>query len=170
MTPEKYSSAVRDELLAAAALGDDRTQAIAAALARTAETAVRLAVIDAVSQAATELSAELFGEQATLGPGAGGIRTLVDAAGVRFSVLAPAPDHDDAVQFDDGDTSARISLRLPESLKADIEHAAVEDNVSVNTWLVRVATAGVARSRQATPRWPTSAGRGTHRLSGWVTG
>ena len=59
---------------------------------------------------------------------------------------------------DDGDASARISLRLSEALKADIEAAAARDGVSVNTWLVRAAGAALAprptggfAGRSATP-------------------
>ena len=44
---------------------------------------------------------------------------------------------------DDGLT-ARITLRLPESLKATIEVAATREGVSVNTWLVRALARGVA--------------------------
>ena len=35
---------------------------------------------------------------------------------------------------------ARISLRLPEPLKAAVEAAAAREGVSVNTWLVRSIT------------------------------
>ena len=36
--------------------------------------------------------------------------------------------------------TARISLRLPEGLKASIDAAAAREGVSVNTWLVRALT------------------------------
>jgi predicted HicB family RNase H-like nuclease len=42
--------------------------------------------------------------------------------------------------------TARISLRLPESLKAAVEKAADREGVSTNTWLVR-AIARAAESR-----------------------
>jgi hypothetical protein len=44
------------------------------------------------------------------------------------------------------DLSARISLRLPESLKSTVEKAAEREGISVNTWLVR-AIARAAESR-----------------------
>ena len=44
---------------------------------------------------------------------------------------------------DDGLT-ARITLRLPEGLKASIELAANREGVSVNSWLVRALSRGVA--------------------------
>ena len=45
----------------------------------------------------------------------------------------------------DEDLTSRITLRLPESLKARIESAAASQGVSVNTWLVRAAGRGVDR-------------------------
>ena len=40
--------------------------------------------------------------------------------------------------------TARITLRVPESLKASIEVAANREGVSVNSWLVRALSRGVA--------------------------
>jgi predicted HicB family RNase H-like nuclease len=48
---------------------------------------------------------------------------------------------------DAGELSARISLRLPEGLKAAAEAAAAREGVSLNTWLVRaIARATEQRS------------------------
>ena len=75
---------------------------------------------------------------------------LLDLAGA----LRPAPvavhlDGDDlrievratveqtSAPADEGDASARISLRLSEALKTDIESAARREAISVNSWLVR---------------------------------
>ena len=43
--------------------------------------------------------------------------------------------------------SARITLRLPESLKAAVEKAADREGVSTNTWLVRA----IARATESRP-------------------
>jgi predicted HicB family RNase H-like nuclease len=55
--------------------------------------------------------------------------------------------------------SARITLRLPETLKASLEAAAAASGVSVNTWLVQTL------SRLLAPR--PAAGRTRHRLTGY---
>ena len=44
---------------------------------------------------------------------------------------------------DDGLTS-RITLRLPEGLKASIEAAAAREGISVNSWLVRALSRSTA--------------------------
>ena len=40
--------------------------------------------------------------------------------------------------------TARITLRLPESLKTTIEAAAAREGISVNSWLVRALSRGAA--------------------------
>jgi len=44
--------------------------------------------------------------------------------------------------------SARITLRLPEQLKATIELAATREGVSVNAWLVRALARSVSSPRR----------------------
>jgi predicted HicB family RNase H-like nuclease len=43
--------------------------------------------------------------------------------------------------------SARISLRLPESLKSAVEQAAAREGVSTNAWLIRA----IARATESRP-------------------
>ena len=45
--------------------------------------------------------------------------------------------------------SARISLRLPESLKAAIDAAAAAEGISVNTWLLRELKRALHRGHHA---------------------
>jgi predicted HicB family RNase H-like nuclease len=55
--------------------------------------------------------------------------------------------------------SARISLRLPESLKSAVEKAADREGVSTNAWLVRA----IARATESRPAQVTG-----KRLSGYA--
>ena len=57
------------------------------------------------------------------------------------------------------DLSARISLRLPESLKTAVEAAAAREGVSTNAWLVRA----IARATESRPVHHTG-----KRLSGYA--
>ena len=74
--------------------------------------------------------------------------TPTEAAGV--SSAGGEPVGDPAAE---GGT-ARITLRLPEHLKARAEEAAERDGLSVNSWLVRAVAAAV------TPRTGNAPGRG----------
>jgi hypothetical protein len=177
---DQYIAQVQEQLRAAAALGDDRAREIAAALATAAAPAVRLAVLNALTAATDEITGALldFPGSPTVTVRLDGDRLAVDV-----HVAQPAPDADDA-RRDDGDTSARISLRLSESLKSDIDAAAEEEGVSVNTWLVRAAAAALRPNPFAAfgPGFAAGFGPGgargrgrsrhgdQHHVSGWING
>ncbi|HEY3630289.1 MAG TPA: hypothetical protein VGL21_05290 [Jatrophihabitantaceae bacterium] len=192
-----YVEQVHDQMRAAAALGDERTQQIAGTLAATADASVRLALLAAVSTAAAEITAALY--ETNGGPA---VTVAVDGDELRVDIAqAPQPAATEPPPADDldrGDATARISLRLSERLKSDIEEAAGRDGISVNTWLVRAAGAAIARPGGpggsggpgwggpgwggpgwAGPNWGGGPGwggpggppgRGSHRVTGWVTG
>ncbi len=178
MQLDEYVRQVHDQLRASAALGDERTAQIAGALAGSADSAVRLAILAAVSDAAADITAALL--DAHGGPA---VTVVLDGDEIRVDVSSPAPSGASQPPPDDGDATARISLRLSEKLKADVEHAAGSDSVSVNTWLVRAAGAALNRQNgspggQSHGGWPGAwpgwqgppQGRGGHRFTGWVTG
>lgn len=156
-----FVTEVQNQLRAAASLGDDGTRRVADALAAAAEPATRLAVLAAVTAAADEVTAALLDS-----PEAPTVAVRLDGDELRIEVRL-ADTHREAPAPDDADASARISLRLSEALKSDVESAARADSVSVNTWLVRAATRalGPARARAA---W--DARSSGHRITGWVNG
>jgi hypothetical protein len=184
MHVNEYVEQVHDQMRAAAALGDERTQQIAATLAQAADASVRLALLAAVSTAAAEITATLL--ETNGGPA---ITVAVDGDELRIDLAqAPQPAAPEPPPADEGDATARISLRLSERLKSEIDEAAGRDGVSVNTWLVRAAGAALAAPGGpggpgwgGTPGWGGgpgwggnwgggSHGRGSNRVTGWVTG
>jgi hypothetical protein len=161
MELHSHVTQVRSHLEAAAALGDERTREVAAALASAAEPAVQLALVSALSAAADEITAALLDLPATPA-----VSARVTEAGVRFDVRA---EQETPPPPDDSDTSARISLRLGEALKADIEAAARTESVSVNTWLVRAASSALTGARGPTRSSRTDP-RDHHHITGWING
>lgn len=165
MEMQSYASSVRAQLTAAAALGDESTRAVAEALATAAEPAVRLALLEAVSAAADEITAALLDA-----PGAPAVGVRLDHDDLRIDVRLSEPAEPVAMPApltadDGGENSARISLRLPEAVKEEIEGAARRDSVSVNTWLLRAAGAALSRSVTAGVRHS-----GAGRITGWING
>jgi hypothetical protein len=158
---------VTTQLHAAAALGDERTQQIATTLGAALDAAVRLAIIQAVSTATTDAS---FALQDLAGAGAPSFGVHVDGAELDVRITAGAAQPDSPAPSDDGDASARISLRLSEALKAELEQAAGREGISVNSWLVRAATWSLGGRRQPWPGPDAGRGGGSHRVTGWVTG
>jgi hypothetical protein len=163
-----YIENLRRELAVAAAAGGEDARALAERLTAPLESAIRLTLLDALSAAADEITRDLA-------PGSVELRLR---AGEPDFVVTPAPvDEPDEPAVDapaplappDGDeaATARINLRLPDQLKAGIEQAASRERLSVNTWLVRVAAAALARDdpdRRPSPR----GGRIGESFSGWV--
>lgn len=156
-----YAEQVRRQLVVAAALGDDTTRRVADALAEAAQPAVRLAVLAAVTAAADEITAALLDL-----PGAPAVSVRMDGEELGIEVRPAEAAGPVAGEPEDNDTSARISLRLSEGLKAQVETAARRESLSVNTWLVRAAASALGS---------TSTGRrdqrgSAHRITGWVNG
>src|SRR5881397_3886788 len=113
MQLEQHIGQVHEQLRAAAALGDDRTREIATALATAATPSVRLAVLNALAEAADEITTALLDF-----PGSPVISVRLDGDELAVDVHAshPATDAEDS-RRDDGEANARISLRLTETLK-----------------------------------------------------
>lgn len=172
MQLDALTQQVHDQLTASAALGDDRTREIATALAATARSSVRLAILDALTTATAEITDALYA--AGNGQASPAVALHLDGAdAVRFTVSGPPaePDAASSGRAEDGEATARISLRLSDGLKADIEKAAGQAEISVNSWLVRAAANAL---KGGAGDWNTWAGdqhnHGTQRITGWVTG
>lgn len=175
MELHSHVAQVQEQLESSAALGDERTKQTAAALATAAAPAMRLAILAAVSAAADEITAALLDS-----PGSPVVSVHLDGDDLRVEARATAEQQTAATPSDDGDASARISLRLSETLKADIESAARRESISVNSWLVRAASTALSPgwgggwggpgARFGDPRRQAGQGGNTHHVTGWING
>jgi hypothetical protein len=148
MQIEGYVQALREDLARVAAVGDESTSRAAQLLAAALESAFGRRLQEAIGEAALELSSQLED---------GRIEVRI-AGGDPELVLVR--DADVEPEQTDEAYAARITLRLPESLKVRIEAAASREGASVNTWLVQ------ALQRASESRRPSS-GPGRNRLSGY---
>ena len=155
LTP--YLDTVRDGLENAAALADDSTQQVAARLAAPLETSTRLALISALSDAASTISAELAPASVELrivGQDPEFVVSVPTSQG-EPTVLRPDEESATAEEADGGDEPlARVSLRLPASVKAKVDDLAAQDGISTNAWLLRAVTDALA-DRRRDEEWPT---------------
>jgi hypothetical protein len=157
-----YVDALRGSLTTAAAAAGEQARETARLLADTMEPAVRLAVIDAMSAMAAEVTAALDGALVDIRVrGRDPEVVVVPATAHAEAEEPPAPGEDDDGE-DDGSV-ARISLRLPDALKVRAERAAAAEGLSLNAWLVRAVAAGLRE-----PRTPPNAGRGPRRFTGFA--
>jgi len=138
MDVQSYTSRIRSDLVAAAALGDEKTQATAEALATAAESSTRLALLSALSDLAGEISNQL--DDRTVHVSMNGDDVTVD---IRKTSVGGDGDHAnfDHLGFDEmtGDIS-RVTLRLVEQLKSRAEEAAAQSGQSLNSWMSGVVS------------------------------
>ncbi len=165
LTP--YVESLRRDLLATAEVAGGEARIVAERLLIALDSSVRLALIDALGAAAEQVTAELA-------PGSVELRLRGREPEFVVSMAAmpepPAPPPPPAPPLFDGDdgTTARISLRLSDGLKARIEDAAGAIGYSVNTWLVRALSDAVAEVDNPTIREHRRDIRPGRNLSGWV--
>jgi hypothetical protein len=124
---------LQEDLQGLAELGDERSTQIARRLGEALGSNLRLKLFDLLSQAAVELNAKLP---------SGHIE--VRLAGQEPELVFVDTPADSAGAGEE--LTARISLRLPESLKVAVEKAADREGISTNAWLVR-AIGRAAESR-----------------------
>jgi hypothetical protein len=162
LTP--YLEALRRDLAASAAPGGSEIVRAAELLAGSLEASARLCLLEALSDAAAEITARLEGEASVEVRLRGREADLVVADfGGSAGPPGPPPPPAPAPGADAGDV-ARITLRLPEALKEAVERAAAAEGISVNAWLVRAISAAV-RGPAAPPHLGRTFGR---RMTGFA--
>jgi len=133
-----YVDSLRRDLAAAAEAGGDEAKAAAERLALALDPAVRLALMDALSQAAAEITSELPAGSVDVRLRGREPEFVVDVPTMPLAPPAPSapPLPPEPEEVDEDGTVARITLRIPESLKAKAEEMAAKSGHSLNTWLV----------------------------------
>ncbi len=151
LTP--YLEAIARDLDRATALADDSTRELTQRVVSVLEPGLRLAMVQLLSDGAAQLTAELGGPVVT----------------IRMEGREPswhiARDDSPAAtpttsEPDDDESTARVTVRLPEALKRRSESAAQSSGQSLNTWIIQAL-------RRATSS-EHSANRSSRRITGWA--
>lgn len=143
-----FIESLQQDLAAVAAVGDPQASETFQRLAAALDSSLRLRLLEAVTAAAHELTSQLPNGHVE-------VRLAGQDPSLVFVEEAPAPGP--SVGAEEAFT-ARITLRLPDALKASVEFAASREGVSVNAWIVQ------ALSRSIDPR----PHRGPKRLTGFA--
>ncbi len=151
MQLESHVQAIQQELAAAAARGDEEAAEIARRMGEALAATLHLHLLDLLGEAVLEIGGQLESG-----------RVEIRLAGREPELVVVMDERADGGQFAAGEElSGRITLRLPESLKAGVEAAAAREGVSVNAWLVRT----IGRTLE---QHPTKHSR--HRMQGYAQG
>ena len=169
-----YVDSLRRDLVAAAETGGPDIKTAAERLTMALDPSARLALMEALSHAAAEITSELP---------SGSVDVRLNGRELDFVVSAsPTEPLADKVaprveEVEEDVALARITLRIPESVKARAEEFAGRQGQSLNTWLVgivRMATSSEAvdLDLSSLPFFgdPFSRPRGTtsRRMTGWI--
>jgi len=146
-----HIQAIQADLAATAGLGDEATAEAARRLSEALASTLHLRLLDLIGEAASEIGAQLESG-----------RVEVRLAGREPELVVVLEETADTIQVAPGEEYAgRITLRLPETIKAGIEAAAAQEGISTNAWLVRTI-AHTLHTR--------SAKRSRHRIQGYAQG
>ena len=172
---DRYVDDIARQMAVVAAAGGPEAEALAERLVLPLRSAVRLALLDSLSAAADELTLELAPGSVEIRLRGGEPSFVIDGVTATPPATEPAPAPSRApattptAEPDEGAT--RINLRMPDSLKARVEAAALREGRSVNAWLVRAAAAALERSAPVPPSAPSppaASRRGSKRVTGWA--
>jgi hypothetical protein len=147
MNVAAYVEALQQDLAAVAGIGDDAIAEAARRISAALESSLRLRLMDALGEAAADLTSQLPD---------GHVEVRI-TGGEPELVYVPEPGAPPPSGLED--LTARITLRLPETLKGIVDAAAQEAGMSANAWLLQQIT------RSADPkRRPHHGGR---RMTGY---
>jgi len=150
MQLDSHVRAIQQELAAAAALGDEPTAEAGRRLSEALAATLHLHLLDLLGEAALEVGGQLESG-----------RVEVRLAGREPELVVVTDEAAEASVGFGEEHTGRITLRLPESLKAGVEAAAAREGVSTNAWLVRA----IARTLEHRP-----SRRSRNRMQGYAQG
>jgi hypothetical protein len=148
---EGHIQALQQELVAAAARGDEGSAEAARRMADALQAVLHLHLLDLLGEAAVEIGGQIE---------SGRVEVRLVGRDPELVVVTDEPPDDAQVGVGE-EFSGRITLRLPERLKAAAEEAAIREGVSTNAWLVRT----IARSLEH-----RKSKRSRNRLQGYAQG
>lgn len=168
MELSEYAASLRAELTAITRVAGEDVSRAAELLTGALEPSIRLTLLDVLSAAAAEITDRLEDTVVEVRLAGGDPSFVVQTSGPEMPAPPepPAPPAAPGEPADDG--TARITLRLQESLKARAEAAAASEGVSVNTWLARAVRRALEAPTGATPQ-PPRRGPG-RRITGFARG
>ena len=165
MDLDRYVFELQTQLAAASESRDTDERAVAEQLSAALDAAVRLMLLEVLSDVASEITREIA---------PGSVDVVLRGRDPHLVVSRPsASDSPDpfvpevevpAEPLDDTVTS-RTTLRLPDRLKARVEQAAAEEGVSVNSWFVRAIAAALEPNIRRSARRESKQGDS---FTGWA--
>ena len=138
METARFVEKLEQDLASVAALGGDAVAEAAERLIQALRGSAGLRLLETLGEAALEISAQLP---------EGHVEVRLAGADPQLVYVPAEPAEPEAVPAEDG-LAARITLRLYDSLKRELEAAAAREGMSLNAWLVRSLQRSVTTPRR----------------------
>jgi predicted transcriptional regulator len=134
-----YIDGLRRELGNLTRLAPSDVTKVVDSLAAALDSSVRLMLLDVIAATAAEITSRLDGTV---------IDVRISAGAPEFVVTAVPPPPDASAGYPAGgaaedSATARLTVRLPDALKARVEARAAAEGLSVNAWLVQATIKAV---------------------------
>ncbi|GAB3906274.1 toxin-antitoxin system HicB family antitoxin [Kibdelosporangium lantanae] len=181
LTP--YIESLREDLATTASAGDEQTRRAAAVLSAALEPAIRLAIMNALSDLSAEVTAALDDHVVEVRLAGRDVQVVVTPTGPRPQ--DPEPDQP-LPPPTGGDASAenisRMTVRMFEQIKNQAEQAAAAQGVSLNTFVSQAVQGALHRKlrdrgwsgheehRERKPGKGGDTGGSSSRVHGWTEG
>jgi hypothetical protein len=157
-----YIESVRVGMANASSLADEQTQHVAERLGTAIESSTRLALIHALSDAAGSISAELAPSSVELRMVGRDPEFVValQTAEAEPTLLLPGAEPGSEMSDESPTTEtedepvARITLRVPQSVKDRVDEMAASEGISTNAWLIRAVMDALSERSGPGPEWP----------------
>jgi HicB family len=139
MELSEYIETLRGEVASVTRVAGEDVARAGQMIAEALDSSIRLTLLDVLSGAAAEITSRLDNTAIELRLSAGNPTFVVVHAPEELAPLAPQPAGPDRAEGEEETGTSRVTLRLPDGLKARAEAAAAQDGLSLNAWLVRAA-------------------------------
>jgi hypothetical protein len=157
-----YIESVRVGVVNASSLADEQTQHVAERLGTAIESSTRLALIQALSDAAGSISAEMAPSSVELRMIGSDPEFVVSIQTAEAEPTLLLPDAEPSPEGTgespttepDDEPLARITLRLPQSVKARVDEMASSEGISTNAWLIRAVMDALSDRSGSRQEWP----------------
>jgi hypothetical protein len=138
MELSEYIETLRGEVASITRVAGEDVARAGQMIAEALDSSIRLTLLDVLSGAAAEITSRLDDTAIELRLSSGNPTFVVVHAPQELPALPPPAGQDRGESEEESGTS-RVTLRLPDGLKARAEAAAARDGLSLNAWLVRAA-------------------------------
>ncbi|HEY3735126.1 MAG TPA: histidine kinase [Streptosporangiaceae bacterium] len=163
----EYIETLRGEVASITRVAGDEAARAGQMIAEALDPSIRLTLLDVLSGAAAEITSRLDDTAVELRLSSGDPTFIVVHAEPHLPPAPPPPPAPPAGEAEEETGTSRVTLRLPDGLKARAEAAAARGGMSLNAWLVRAAASALDGSHNPGPATSSRRGPG-QRITGFA--